>query len=386
MIDFNIIWKNIHNLATEEEKLELEIWMKEDQSHANYYKRIKKVYAKREYPQYYGPEVEKSWNNFKRKVINRKRNLNLIGISAIASILMLLWVIFKPGSNIPQIEIEAQNEFKEEVRIKPGNKKAILVLDDGTEYNLTDSSSFSLHEGNTKINRTGAAISYSKIHKKQGLKKQKYNTLKVPRGGEYFVLLSDSTKVWLNSETILRYPVEFIGGERIVNLEGEAYFEVKQNRKPFKVIADEQVVEVLGTSFNISSYKNDSLIFTTLVEGKVNVFLKENPTIKQTLLPNYQSYLYKNENMISVREVDPFPYIAWKEGRFHFKNKSLNEIMHTLSRWYAVDFIFEDENLASLKFTGDVKRYENLDKILALIQQTNELTYEFTDESTVIIR
>ena len=115
-------------------------------------------------------------------------------------------------------------------------------------------------------------------------------------------MLSDSTKVWLNSETILRYPVQFGQEERVVELIGEAFFEVSEDKsRAFKVLSGEQVVEVYGTSFNISSYENEALIYTTLVEGKVNVYLSDNPEMHQVLLPNYQSYLFKDEKSICYR-------------------------------------------------------------------------------------
>jgi ferric-dicitrate binding protein FerR (iron transport regulator) len=162
-----------------------------------------------------------------------------------------------------------------------------------------------------------------------------------------------------------------------VELTGEAYFEVQRDEKrPFKVVSGTQIVEVLGTSFNICSYPDDPETLTTLVEGKVNVFLEGNPEIRQTLLPNHQSLLLKDEATIEQREVDIREYIAWKEGMFYFTDQSLGDIMKTLSRWYDVDVIFTDARAADILFTGHIKRYENFEKILDLIEQTNEVTFK----------
>jgi transmembrane sensor len=200
--------------------------------------------------------------------------------------------------------------------------------------------------------------------------------LKIPRGGEFYLTLSDNTKVWLNSETTLKYPVEFAGEERRVELTGEAFFEVEKDaERPFRVVSDEQVVEVLGTSFNISSYPEDSVILTTLVEGKVNVFLGENPETSQTLLPKHQSFLARGEDRIMQREVDVSEYVAWKDGEFYFRDQSLENIMKTLSRWYDIDVVFNEPQAKDILFTGHLERYENFERILNLIQRTNEVSY-----------
>lgn len=386
MIDFDIIWKDIHNLDSNEEKEKLEAWLKESPLHEEYYKRQKEIYLSGKSIHHYGPDVEKSWKNLNSKVISKRRSRLAWFSSVAAAIILAVLVIFYQDIFINQNPIYSENADENQIDIGPGSNKAILVLDDGTEFKLSDTSSLNIKEGNAAINTNGSAIKYSSNLLKPESKSIKYNILKVPRGGEFFVVLSDSSKIWLNSETTLRYPVEFVSNERIVTLEGEGYFEVAHSDKPFKVITGEQVVEVLGTSFNISSYKEDALTFTTLIEGKVKVFLEDKPEIQQTLQPNYQSYLYKNEQIISIREVDPFPYIAWKEGRFFFKKKPLSEIANTLSRWYDVDIKIENTQIGNLKFTGDLKRYENLNNILTLIKETNEISYEFTDESTVTIK
>ncbi len=384
MIDFEIIWKSIHNLATEEEKIELENWLRLDTQNVRFYNKQKNLYSKGMLFHSIGPDIDKSWKKLNNS-INRQRKNRLLWVSTIAASAIIIFAIFYFNSyfSIESVSILAEMHHSD---IKPGSNKAVLILDDGTEYHLADSSSLSLSEGNTKITNDGSSIKYQSDRKIESQNKLKLNKLIVPRGGEFFIILSDSTKIWLNSETTLEYPVEFTGEDRIVKLEGEAFFEVTKSKKRFKVLTGEQVVEVLGTSFNISSYKEDSLIFTTLVEGKLNVSLMDNPNIKQVLLPNYQSYLYKNESIISVRQVDPSDYIAWKEGRFLFKNKTLIEIMNTLSRWYDVDITIKNEEIGKMKFTGDIKRYEFLENILTLIKQTNEITYEITKDREVTIR
>ncbi|MCK5347017.1 MAG: DUF4974 domain-containing protein, partial [Candidatus Heimdallarchaeota archaeon] len=141
----------------------------------------------------------------------------------------------------------------------------------------------------------------------------------------------------------------------------------------------------LGTSFNITSYTEDSLVSTTLVEGKVSVFLKEHPEDRHVLLPNYQSNLNRNENKISQIKVDIKQYTIWKEGRFYFKDQTLAEIMRILSRWYDVNVSFENEQAKNIRFTGNLERYENFEKITALIEKTEEVEFAIEGSSISIL-
>ena len=382
MIDFEIIWKSIHNLASEEEIHMLEDWLNSDPGNLKYYNSQKELLTNPKSLHTHGPEIEKSWKAINDQISGKKK-IRTWWVASVAAVFLISFLFYFYHNNSRNTIVQSEQLSD----IKPGRNKAILILDDGTEYSLSDSTSLSLNEGGTAIKKEGTQIRYlSEFSKDHFPENIKYNTLKVPRGGEFYIVLSDSTKIWLNSETYLKYPVEFLSDERIVSLEGEAYFEVAHSGKPFKVFTGEQVVEVMGTSFNISSYKEDSLTYTTLIEGKVKVFLKDKPEINQTLLPNFQSYLYKSEQMISVREVDPFPFIAWKQGRFYFKQEPLSEIVHTLSRWYDIDIKIENEKIRNIKFTGNIKRYDNLENILALIKETNEISYEYTKDHEVLLK
>jgi len=190
----------------------------------------------------------------------------------------------------------------------------------------------------------------------------------------------------LNSDSKLRYPVSFVGDERIVELTGEAYFEVSKDKtRPFKVITDGQVVEVVGTEFNISSYSNEELIYTTLVEGQVKVYTEENPELSQTLLPGFQTYCFREEGLISKRKVDVYEYTAWKEGVFYFKNKPLVDMMKTLAKWYDIDVVFENQAKKDIRFCGELPRYDNFEKILMKIEKTYEVRFEIRDNILVVI-
>jgi ferric-dicitrate binding protein FerR (iron transport regulator) len=267
--------------------------------------------------------------------------------------------------------------------IVPGSNKAVLILADGSEHDLSSGDKSIIAADGTEIKNTGNKLEYISSNSQPA--EMKYNTLKIPRGGEYFLILSDSTKVWLNSETTLRFPVQFAAGVRAVELNGEAYFEVSKNEKvPFIVTSGNQQVKVLGTQFNISSYVDNQSVYTTLVEGKVEVSLTTNPDSKLVLRPNEQSCFSKEEANILKRTVDVAQYIAWKDGRFVFQDQMLEDIMKTLSKWYDVQVVFANEDVKKLRFTGNLERYADFSNILGKIERTNEVEFEITNKLITI--
>lgn len=381
-IDIEIIWEKYHDVITKEENKQLQTWLNSNKHHQKYFDDIIRFYSEGSVFDKSPAETQVAWENISKQLqtSHKKRSTKLIlyASSVAASILVILSLIFFFPKDDKYTEVDELVQ-----QIEPGADKAMLILDDGSSFNLSANNKLSIEEGGTKINSHGTGIQY--IRKKESKRNIKYNTLSIPRGGEFFLLLSDSTKVWLNSETILRYPVQFSGNERKVELIGEAFFEVTQNKnKPFIVVSNEQIVEVLGTSFNISSYKEDSIIYTTLVKGKVDVYMKKKNKVKQTLSPNYQTCMYKNAGQISQRKVNTDQYIAWKEGRFVFENKPLSQMMNTLSKWYNVDVVFENEKARDIEFTGELKRYESFEKVMAIIEKTQEVKIE-TNERIITI-
>ena len=267
-------------------------------------------------------------------------------------------------------------------KIKAGTDKATLTLEDG--------SVLILEKGNTvqtqKANSNGEKIVYKS--EESNSTKVIYNYLTIPRGGQFNVVLSDGTEVWLNSETKLKYPVNFVKGQtREVELVyGEAYFDVSPSTEhggsKFKVINKAQEVEVLGTEFNIKAYKDETNIYTTLVEGKVVI---DNGVFKQNLVPNQQSNLDLESNSINVVDVDVYSEISWKNGVFSFKGKPLKDIMKVISRWYDVDVVFENKNLSSLKFKGVLDKHLSIEEILTIMKSTTINNYEIKND-TIILR
>ena len=381
IIDFEIIWKKINNSLTMDEEIELSRWLAESPSHQQYLNRAIRHYRTGSRPGIGKAETEKAWRNFKRKGFKTNRNIPAMMISVAAAvaaiILMLNFLLPFKRSNSSHIAIQKGEQ------IHPGSNKATLILDDGSVYDLTASKKLLLKEGGSEIKSEGKKLEYS--GKGSSDKELKYNTLSIPRGGEFFLQLADGTKVWLNSETILRYPIQFSGTERRVELTGEAFFEVARNEKvPFYVESGEQSVRVIGTEFNISSYKENPFIYTTLVKGRVEVVANNKPQQKQILVPNEQSTIDKIGGEISKRHVDSYRYVAWKEGRFVFDGQSLEEIMKILSKWYNVEVAFDRDELKNIRFTGNLKRYSDFGELLKKIQKTDEVAFNIENNKITI--
>jgi len=378
ILDFEIIWKKINHKLTEEEELFLSQWLNESPSHQQYFDKASRYFDEGSAFTGHKTDTDQAWKKLKNKALKRRSTkpawIQYLSVAAVISvIIILLFPTHKPENDNLAIN--------RTTIIKPGNSKAVLILNDGSVHDLTTSKHLVLTESGADIKVEGNKLLYTE--EEDVSKSIKYNTLIIPRGGEFFLQLSDGTKVWLNSETTLRYPVQFIGEERKVELTGEAFFEVARNEKvPFLVESGDQTVKVLGTEFNISSYKENSLISTTLVKGSVEVFIKNKPDKRQTLVQNEQITISKIDGQISKQKVNPYQYIAWKDGRFVFDDQNLCEIMKTLSKWYNVDVVFAREELKNFRFTGNLERYSDFGEVLKKIQKTNEV--EFTIENKQI--
>lgn len=263
-----------------------------------------------------------------------------------------------------------------------GTDKAILTLGDGSRIALEKGKKYK----NKKISSDGQKIIYES-GSNETEKKIVYNYLTIPRGGQFFIELEDGTKVWLNSESKLKYPVNFSDGEsRIVELVyGEAYFDVsdssKHNGDLFIVQSKMQNVEVLGTEFNIKAYGDETEVLTTLIEGSVAL---SNSVYTKVIKPGEQSKIFQTNNRFEVYKVDVEDEIGWRNGMFSFTNKPLKEIMVVLSRWYDLEIFITDVEIENVKFTGVLSKHKSISRILRDIQSTNDIEYELKNKKLII--
>ena len=290
-----------------------------------------------------------------------------------AAILILLTagIYYYQNSSEPVIVKTETPRFRNDVA--PGNNKAILTLDDGSKIDLDDAKTGILaSESNIDIKKTGdGQLEYTAGA--QNVKTVKYNILSTPMGGEYQLVLPDGSKVWLNSGSTLRFPTAFIGSERIVELKGEAYFDIAKNPKmPFLVRTNNAMdIKVLGTQFNVMAYDDEKNINTTLVEGSVEVLKGSEKT---NLKPGQEAILNRGSGNIKVAQADLEQAIAWKNGYFIFYNENIESIMRKVSRWYNVDIVYQG-NLNNKDFVGTISRNKNVSELLKMLELTGAIHF-----------
>lgn len=259
--------------------------------------------------------------------------------------------------------------------IKPGGNKAYLTLSDGKRIILTDAANGEIaRQSGIKVIKTADGQVIYEITEAQKLVKGAaiYNTIETPKGGQYQLKLPDGTKVWLNAASSLRFPTSFAAlKERKVQLNGEAYFEVaKDKNKAFLVSTVNQVIEVLGTHFNVNSYSDNAGTKTTLLEGAVKITSDKN--ITKVLKPGQQAEV---TDKIIVSDANTEEAVAWKNGYFMFMNEPIESIMKKISRWYDVEIIYQDK-LQNKALWGTVSRYKDVSEVLKRLELTGVVHFK----------
>ncbi len=376
-MEFKLIIKKLNSTLTNQEEIIFNSWYSESAKHRDYFNNVSKNYSK----DLDVVDIEKGWNTIEKQIkpaINNTKNNYWKYVAIAASLVLLISITFIFNKNEAQVvePIIVNNN------IKIGDDKATLTLETGE--------TIALEKGNTyetqNVTSNGKEIIYHVGEKSKS--EIAYNILTIPRGGKFYIMLSDSTKVWLNSESQLKYPVAFNDGQlrQVELVYGEAYFEVSHSTEHkgshFKVIHNKQEVEVLGTEFNIKAYKEEKNIYTTLVKGKVEVSFE---TQSKVLKPGEQSNLNAITKVLNVANVDVYDQISWKEGVFSFKRKTLKEIMQVLSRWYDMKVDFENKDIESKGFTGVVGKEQGIQEILETIKNLDVIkNYEINNKTITL--
>lgn len=279
---------------------------------------------------------------------------------------------------------DANQEVKQLVTVKPGEMKAILRMADGREVELTGQKE-KLRESN------GAVIAIDSSGMRYAPQPDAAddveieNSISIPRGGEYMLTLSDGTKIWLNADSELRYPVAFRKGKREVTVVGEAYLEVAHDpHAPFIVRTVMGSVEVLGTKFNVQAYREEQSLVTTLVEGSV-VCRQEKGGKAVVLKPSQQVTIDEN-GIGKVRYVKSELFTGWKDGMFIFENARLEDILAQLSRWYDIRVVYTDELLKELHFSGDLSRFKDINIFFRMFEQSADITFSLKEKTLTVSR
>ena len=376
-IDWRLIKRSLVSSLDEEDERVLETWLNESKKHRELYDNMKRFVSERE--DFHLDEMTRK--RFKRdfearmNMAYKKRNQRLwvkvMSYAAMLVIPVIVGVLF--WSRQPEIEAVDYGIGP----IEHGVRKATLVLNDGKVLSLDTSRMFLKEINGVSVHTSDQALVY--VDSLQDEDVQLQNRLITPKGGEYTIMLADGTKVWVNANTEIRYPVKFSGNERRVYLEGEAYFEVaKDSLRPFYVEVGDMNVKVLGTSFNISAYPN-SKRQTSLVDGCVTINWNQQQV---TLHPGQQATETTRE--LQVRQVNVSNYVGWIDRRFVFKDKRLGEILEDLERWYDVEVFVTDDKIRDLHLTANFQKYEKIDKVLEIIEYAACVKFEIKDRMIIV--
>jgi len=368
-----IIAKDLNGKLAPEEKELLEDWINQSKENKKeYFKILDSSNIAERNRVYETINVEKAWNHVEGVIASEGKNRVLFQIIKYAA--AILMPVLLGVTAYWYANDQPQNSQQTISQIQPGSSNAVLIMANGKNVDLKNSATKNLVENDgTLINNADQELSYLD-QTPQNAKETLMNTLLVPKGGEYTLVLSDGTRIFVNSMSKLEFPVRFTGNKREITLEGEAYFEVAPDQsKPFIVTVKGAQIQVLGTSFNIKAYGDDQQSFTTLVEGKVKLRASNPASPVCFLEPNQQAVFDPSTSGFEVQKVDAAQIVQWISGKYSFTNQSLDEIMKTLSRWYDFNYQYENESLKSLRFEGGLNKYENIEPILEIIRRTGKV-------------
>ena len=366
---------------SEPEKKELDNWLAQSEKHRIYFQKWCDDERQNELLSKIGCyDPGEGWQQVVRKR-NMRRNRRWWLVAAASVAILFGGLAVYRYSKIP-VSLPLASE---ETSIYPGKRMARLITPSGETVLLdtlrqTDTQQMKLH------NDQGRVVIQAACGDANG-DQPVYHCLEVPRGGEFSFLLPDSTTVFLNAESRLRFPDRFVpGSERIVYLSGEAYFDVKRDpRSPFLVCLEHSAVKVTGTSFNVQAYPDDTNEATTLISGTVSMGIG---TTEQwiVLKPGEQGYYDATRKTLLQQTVDVNYYTAWKDGVFAFYRQPLEEVMKTLGCWYLFDTHYQNEALKSILYTGKINRHASIREVLHTFELMDELTFDIKGKEVIVRR
>ena len=369
-----LIQLNLVGGLSPEEKGKLENWIDESEEHRLLFYKIKKQLSVNEIRNYLQTDVEDAWKKVREKTfgapaVRPRRGLKWLKYAAVVipvSLSLSLWYVWKEKMENKQATVAC---------LSP-----VLTLDNGEKYQLDPEEQTEIYvDEEVKAYQAGGGLIYDTTARQE---ENKYNRIEVPRGSEYWIVLPDGTRVWLNAATELKYPVAFHAKERRVYLKGEAYFEVAPDKnRPFYVETEEVKIRVLGTVFDVNTHYTRG-VRTVLVEGAVALEWGDQKEIR--MKPGELADFDRTTTEVTLKEVDVTSYISWKEGYFVFEDEPLEEIMHTLSLWYDKEFLFVGKRSRTLHFSGHIKRYERIETILSAITDVTGVEFRMNGQIILI--
>lgn len=393
-----VILRVKYGVATDEEKRVFEDWIKAGEEHQALYDKMASDESLKEYLKLkldydqatdYGKLHAGILNSLNKR--NRQRRIKRYSLwagSAAAVLLVAGMFLFKYME--PSRDVITRKPYVAKMVSEPKvQDKVILVLADGEKVGMTKIRQDSMRLGTAIVMGQEDRLVYDSDSEQKDsvvFEESEINKIITTTGGFYTLVLSDGTRVWLNSESELEYPVLFGKGKRVVKLTGEAFFEVtKDASRPFIVETNDIRTRVLGTSFNIKAYQNEPAIAMTLFTGKVEVALLTDTLRRVVLVPGKQADLNLQTNHLSVGEVNLEHVIAWKEGMFMFNKENIEVVTRQIERWYGVKFIYEAGCHKYYTFNGYLSKDESLKTILDALTFTGGPKFKI-DENVVYVK
>lgn len=379
-IDWEIIGKSISGNLSEEEKSQFDKWLNGSSEHLKFYNAVRVRKQKKDGSGLSDSDLKQYRRQYTHKIDELAKQGRRVGLRflyyaasfVIPLIIATLFILNSQKNNFISVS--------EKLEIKPGESKAVLITAKGKKVLLDSISKHLPVEDGVEIKAVGNSLIYTGSN--DIVDKVPENKLVIPRGGEYRLVLADGTKVWLNADSELRYPVSFMGNIRKVYLKGEAYFDVTHNKEmPFVVVTDNLDVKVYGTEFNVNTHRED-IVQTTLVEGSVSVKIKGQKEV--VISPFQMAELNVRKGDLNIRTVDVENYVAWRYGEYVFDNQSLELILEELSLWYDVEIFYMNKVVKDLHFSGYLKKYDSIDKILNLIERTTHVKFEIKGKAIYV--
>ncbi len=378
--------KLITNRLTEEEAKELHQWIEANPRHRSLIEMVSDPdELTREYRFRKMIDSSRAEADMKRRIAKAEAPQRYIRYTVAASIVALLgfgvWSLLQDtffDNNLDRTAAIAVVKHPDVIR--PGEMKALVRSVEGDSIALGQADSVAVKlfvSDNAKVAGSSTAVVQPV--------KEKNLILDVPRGGEFKIILEDSTEVWLNSESSLHYPDKFDSKERVVEVSGEAYFSVqKDSLRPFYVIAGEQKIRVYGTTFNVRNYGDDSLAYTTLETGSIAISRLDGQGGEVFIKPDHQAIFNKTESHLVMQQVDAKRISAWRYGRFVFDGQTLLNIMRDLSRWYNFEYEFLDPSIKEIRFFGSIPRYAEFVTAITILENCGDIRFDVAGTKVII--
>ena len=384
-----LIYKKTVGSISEEEERILQDWIEKSPKNRQLYNKLSNTsYLHVQYQKWrvIKDNAEVARTEMKRRIHGKGGNIflwfkNIAAVAAVALISILSYHLYDSNKKYKEL-LTRQETLQYFSSIHHGETKATLTTDSGKKVVLGNS-----QESNEKAIKSLYQEKKSKPEVIPNKEEDRIalNNLEIPSGGEFHIILEDSTEVWLNAESSLKYPEYFTESSREVEISGEAYFKVaKDAKRPFYVKSAGNRIKVYGTEFNISSYADEECVYTTLVKGSISLQPQNSNDAELFLTPGHQAIFAKADSSTSITTIKTDVITSWKDGMFVFEDKTLAQIMKSLARWYDFSYEFANEKVANTVFMGRIPRYGKFGDVLEILEKSGNLRFEVTKNQIMI--